>query len=64
VTEEMVAESTPCGPDAERHIEAIREYERAGFDELYVSQIGPRQAEFFQFYREHVLPELAGVPAR
>jgi hypothetical protein len=34
VTEEMVSESTPCGPDVEKHVQAIRAYEQAGFDEL------------------------------
>jgi G6PDH family F420-dependent oxidoreductase len=59
VNEEMVAEEVPYGPDADRHIEAITEYERAGFDELYVNQIGPRQDEFFDFYRRDVLPRLS-----
>jgi G6PDH family F420-dependent oxidoreductase len=58
VTEEMVADGVPCGPDLDRHLEAIREYERAGFDELYVSQIGPEQDEFLAAYREHILPQI------
>ncbi len=58
VTEDMVAEDVPCGPDLDRHLEAIREYERAGFDELYVSQIGSEQDEFFAAYREHILPQM------
>ncbi len=56
VTEEMLAEETPCGPDLDRHIQAIQEYADAGFDELYVQQIGPEQDGFFEAYREHVLP--------
>ena len=64
VTEEMLAESTPCGPDIDRHVEAIREYERAGFDELYVGQIGPGQDAFFDAYREHVLPQTAAFAGR
>jgi G6PDH family F420-dependent oxidoreductase len=56
VTEEMVASQIACGPDVERHIEAIQAYERAGFDELYVNQIGPEQDAFFDAYRERVLP--------
>ena len=32
VTEEQVAEKVVCGPDPEQHLEAIREYEQAGFD--------------------------------
>jgi G6PDH family F420-dependent oxidoreductase len=57
VSEEMVAEQVPCGPDIEQHIAAIRAYDQAGFDEVYVQQIGPNQDEFFTAYREHVLPE-------
>ncbi len=60
VTEEMVAEDTPCGPDVDKHIEAIRAYEEAGFDELYVNQIGPEQDAFFAAYRDQVLPRLQG----
>jgi G6PDH family F420-dependent oxidoreductase len=56
VTEEMIAEQTPCGPDVERHVQAVQEYVDAGFDELYVQQIGPEQDAFFDAYREHVLP--------
>jgi G6PDH family F420-dependent oxidoreductase len=56
VSEELVAEQVPCGPDVDRHIQAIARYANAGFDELYVQQIGPDQDEFFAAYREHVLP--------
>jgi G6PDH family F420-dependent oxidoreductase len=59
VTEEMVAEEVPCGPDIARHIEQIGQFAAAGFDELYVNQIGPGQDEFFDAYREHVLPRFA-----
>jgi|SRR5947209_102592 len=58
VTEEMLTADTPCGADAEKHLEAIKAYEQAGFDELYVNQIGPNQDAFFEGYREHVLPRL------
>lgn len=51
-----MASQIVCGPDVERHIEAIQAYERAGFDELYVNQIGPEQDAFFDAYRERVLP--------
>jgi G6PDH family F420-dependent oxidoreductase len=58
VTEDMVAQDTPCGPDVDKHVEAIKAYEEAGFDELYVNQIGPEQDAFFEAYREHVLPRV------
>ncbi len=58
VTEEMVAEQVPCGPDLERHIETIKQFADAGFDELYINQIGPHQDGFFAAYRDHVLPRV------
>ena len=56
VTEAMACEEIPCGPDIEDHIEAIQAYANAGFDELYVNQIGPDQDAFFEAYAEEVLP--------
>jgi G6PDH family F420-dependent oxidoreductase len=58
VTEEMIAESLPCGPDVDQHVEAIQAYAQAGFDELYIGQIGPDQEAFFDAYRERVLPRV------
>jgi G6PDH family F420-dependent oxidoreductase len=59
VTPEMVGESVPCGPDIDKHIEMLRKYEQAGFDEVYIQQIGPEQDEFFRVYAEQVLPRFA-----
>jgi G6PDH family F420-dependent oxidoreductase len=56
VTEDDVAESVICGPDPEPHLEAIREYEEAGYDHIYVHQVGPNQEGFFDFYRREILP--------
>ncbi len=56
VTEEMVAESVVCGPDAQRHIARIREYVDAGIDHVYVHQVGPDQEGFLDFYSRKVLP--------
>jgi G6PDH family F420-dependent oxidoreductase len=59
VTEEMVAGTTPCGPDPERHAAAVREYLDAGFDEVYISQIGKDQAGFLDFWRRELAPRLS-----
>jgi G6PDH family F420-dependent oxidoreductase len=59
VNEEMVAEEVPCGPDLELHIKAIEEYRDAGFDELYIQQIGSRQERFFEVYADEILPRFA-----
>jgi G6PDH family F420-dependent oxidoreductase len=59
VTEEMIAESTPCGPDVDRIVQTFQEFADAGFDELYVQQIGDRQAEFFDMLARDVLPRFS-----
>lgn len=59
VTEEMVAKAVTCGDDPQEHLDRLRGYVDAGFDEVYVGQIGPDQEGFFDFYREHVLPRTA-----
>jgi hypothetical protein len=47
-----------CGPDAERHVEAIARFAAAGFTEVYVHQVGPDQEGFFRFYADDVMPRL------
>jgi hypothetical protein len=34
----------------------IREFADAGFDHVYVHQVGPDQGPFFSFYEREVLP--------
>ncbi len=58
LSEDDVAETVICGPDAERHLEAIREYEQAGYDHVYVHQVGRDQESFLRFYAEEILPKL------
>jgi G6PDH family F420-dependent oxidoreductase len=60
VTEDDVAAAVVCGPDPARHMNAIAEYAEAGFDHVYVHQVGPAQDDFLTFYEREVLPELAG----
>jgi G6PDH family F420-dependent oxidoreductase len=59
VTEEMMAEAVPCGPDPEKYREMLRQFASAGYDEVYVQQIGPNQKEFFDFFGREILPEFA-----
>ena len=56
VSEDDVAETVICGPDPEWHIGAIQQFVEAGFDHVYVHQVGPDQEGFFQFYQREVLP--------
>jgi G6PDH family F420-dependent oxidoreductase len=61
VTEEMIAERVVCGPDIERHVEAIEKYVDAGFDHVYVHQVGPDQEGFIEAYAKDVLPRFSGA---
>ncbi len=51
VTPEDVAESVVCGPDPDRYRQAIDEFDDAGFDHVYIHQVGPDQESFFAFAR-------------
>ncbi|MCK2212608.1 TIGR03557 family F420-dependent LLM class oxidoreductase [Actinomadura sp. ATCC 31491] len=58
VSEDDAVGGSPVGPDPETHVQAIRQYVDAGFDEVYVSQIGQDQDAFFDFYAREVLPRV------
>ncbi|MET8767562.1 LLM class F420-dependent oxidoreductase [Streptomyces sp. NPDC004658] len=60
VTEDMVREKSVCGDDVDEHVAALKAFADAGFDRVYVNQIGPDQRGFFDFYRTKVLPQLSG----
>jgi hypothetical protein len=59
VSEEMVAEAVPCGPDLDRHVAALQAFADAGVDELFVQQIGPENG-FFDAYARDVIPRFSG----
>ncbi len=59
VPESAVAEAVPCGADPKPYVERVREFTDAGFDEVYIQQIGPDQDAFFEFWEAKVAPELA-----
>src|SRR5215217_6986168 len=59
VTDEIIAESVPCGPDVDKIVATFQAFADAGFDELYVQQIGDGQAEFFAMLKAEILPRFA-----
>ncbi|MDP9362921.1 MAG: TIGR03557 family F420-dependent LLM class oxidoreductase [Chloroflexota bacterium] len=59
VTEDAVAESVVCGPDPEKHAAQLQKFVDAGFDHVYVHQVGPDQEGFLGFYRREILPHFA-----
>ena len=58
VSPDDVAEMVVCGPDPERYLEKVREYEQAGFDHVYLHQVGSDQEGFFRFFEEELAPKL------
>jgi G6PDH family F420-dependent oxidoreductase len=59
VDEAATAEAIVCGPDVDAYVEHITKYREAGFDELYMNQIGPDQDGFLRFFTTEVQPWLA-----
>lgn len=58
ITEEAIAQAVICGPDPTRHIAAITQAAEVGYTHVWIHQIGPDQAGFFQFYASEILPKL------
>ncbi len=58
VTKEMTADSVVCGPDVEQHVDTFAPYVDAGYDEVYVANMGPHYRDMITMYGEKVLPAL------
>jgi len=58
VTEDMI--TAPCGPDPAPYVEVIKAYEDAGFDEIYLGQVGGHLEGAFDFFATEVLPRARG----
>jgi G6PDH family F420-dependent oxidoreductase len=56
VTKDSTRESVVCGRNAQEHRDALEPYAQAGFDEVFVANMGPRWREMITFYGEEVLP--------
>ena len=62
VTEDMAVEQVAAvGPKVEDFVEGLKPYVEAGFDEVYVSQIGPDQEGFLSFWEKELAPALADL---
>jgi G6PDH family F420-dependent oxidoreductase len=60
VTTEQIAKTVICGPDPAGYRAKIDEFVKAGFDHVYIHQIGPDQEGFFSFAKQEILPRYAG----
>ncbi len=62
VTPEEVAEGIPCGPDVDQHVEQIKGFLDAGFDEVALVQVGAgNQREFIEWAERELLPALRAL---
>jgi G6PDH family F420-dependent oxidoreductase len=62
VTPEQVADALSCGPDVDEHVEAVRAFIDAGFDEVAVVQIGAdSQEQFISWAEREFLPALRSL---
>ena len=61
VSEDDIAGSVVCGPDPEAHLAQLRTFVEAGYDHVFVHQIGPDQEGFLRFYEREVLPRAGAL---
>jgi alkanesulfonate monooxygenase SsuD/methylene tetrahydromethanopterin reductase-like flavin-dependent oxidoreductase (luciferase family) len=61
VRKQDVAAQMPCGPDLERHVAGIRQFEATGFTHLALVQVGgDTQEQFISWAATELLPALRG----
>jgi G6PDH family F420-dependent oxidoreductase len=62
VTAEQVSEQLACGPDLGEHVEKIKPFLDAGFDQVALVQIGgEEQQPFIEWARRELLPALRAL---
>jgi G6PDH family F420-dependent oxidoreductase len=57
VTKDQIKESFVCGPEAGPQLEMVGKYQDAGYDEVYVANVGPNYRELIDLYAKEVLPQ-------
>jgi coenzyme F420-dependent glucose-6-phosphate dehydrogenase len=63
VGEDDIAAAMPCGPNPQGILDAIDAYVKAGYDHVYLHQVGPDQEGFLEFAARSLLPEFDREPA-
>ena len=58
VTKEQTGEKVTCGSDIEAHVATLAEAVDAGFEQVYVANMGPHWADMIRAYGSQVLPRL------
>lgn len=58
VTDSALREAMPLGPDPEPVLSKVNECLAAGYDHVYLHQVGPDQGGFFSFWERELQPQL------
>jgi len=58
-----IAKLVSCGPSADKHLQAIDKYFDAGFDHIILTQVGPQQDAFIEFFKRELAPALRAKKA-
>lgn len=62
VTEDDIRWVFAVGPDPEVHVEAVRRYVDAGFDQLALLNTGPDPEGFLDFFAQQLSDRLRSLP--
>ena len=60
VTRQSTADSVVAGPDVRAHVDQLTSYVDAGYDEVYVANMGPHHLDMIRAYGSEVIPALRG----
>jgi G6PDH family F420-dependent oxidoreductase len=55
---EDATETVTCGPDPQPYLENIAQFVEAGYDHIWIHNIGPDQDPFFDFFAKELAPVL------
>jgi|tagenome__1003787_1003787.scaffolds.fasta_scaffold20917107_2 G6PDH family F420-dependent oxidoreductase len=58
VTRDSIRESVVAGDDPAAHLEQITSFQEAGYDGLYIANMGPHYRDMIEFYGKEILPGL------
>ena len=58
VTKDQIKDSFVCGSEAGPQLEMIGKYADAGYDEVYVANVGPNYRELIDLYAKEVIPNV------
>lgn len=53
-----VSDDIVLGPKVDDYLDAIQKISEAGYNHVYIHQVGPDQADFFDFFKTKLRPEL------